>query len=243
MKITILQTGLVPEPLREAFPTYGEMMQIMLKQAGGEFDFRVISVVENEPLPPLDDVEALLITGSSHGVYDPLPWIDPLKTFIRAAYEQHIPMVGICFGHQIMAEALGGHAGKSEKGWGLGRHAYRLENLPEIFGVEAQDVHITASHQDQVLSPPAQAEIIARSDFTPNAGLFYPDGPAISVQPHPEFSDSFSRTLFTKRKGVVFDPDDADQALASLADPSSSALLGELFVRFFRENSSKSIQK
>ncbi|WP_084633955.1 glutamine amidotransferase-related protein [Maritalea myrionectae] len=235
MKITILQTGLVPEPMRDDFDTYGTMMQKMLETAGGDFDYEVVSVVENETLPPIDQVEAILITGSSHGVYDPLPWIAPLKEFIKQAYARHLPMVGICFGHQIMAEALGGHAGKSEKGWGLGRHDYQLVNLPEKLALEASHVSVTASHQDQVLQAPPEAQIIAKSDFTPFAGLYYPNGPAISVQPHPEFDDEFSRTLFTKRKGVVFDPDDADEALVSLQKTSSSALLGRLFVRFFQQ--------
>ncbi|WP_424982254.1 type 1 glutamine amidotransferase [Maritalea sp. S77] len=239
MKITILQTGLVPEPMRDDFPTYGEMMQTMLKRAGGEFEYEIISVVEDEPLPSLNQVEAVLITGSSHGVYDPLPWIAPLKAFIRDAYDHHIPMAGICFGHQIMAEALGGHAGKSEKGWGVGRHTYHLQNAPAHLKATADQVHITASHQDQVLTQPPAAQIIAKSDFTPFAGLYYPEGPAISVQPHPEFDDDFSETLFTKRKHVVFDPADADQALASLKTPSSAAELGKMFAEFFRENVTK----
>ncbi len=216
MKITILQTGLVPEPMRADFDSYGRMMQSMLESAEGDFEYEVVSLVEDEPLPPVDRVEALLITGSSHGVYDPLPWIGPLKTFIQQAYSQHIPMVGICFGHQIMAEALGGHAGKSDKGWGLGRHDYKLGNLPKDLMSETTQISVTASHQDQVLQVPPEAEIIASSDFTPYAGLYYPKGPAISVQAHPEFNDDFSRTLFTKRKNVVFAPDDADRALASL---------------------------
>jgi GMP synthase-like glutamine amidotransferase len=236
MKITILQTGLVPEPMRDDFPSYGEMMQTMLNRAGGAFEYEIISVVENEQLPPLDEIEALLITGSSHGVYDPLPWIGPLKEFIRNAYQRHIPMVGICFGHQIMAEALGGHAGKSDKGWGLGRHAYQLQNLPENLAPKVDQIHITASHQDQVLTQPPAAQVIAKSEFTPFAGLYYPEGPAISVQPHPEFDDDFSQTLFTKRKNVVFDPKDADQALASLSAPSSAAIMGAMFVRFYQEN-------
>lgn len=235
MKITILQTGLVPEPMRDDFDSYGRMMQTMLESADGDFDYEVVSLVENEPLPPIAQVEALLITGSSHGVYDPLPWIAPLKDFIKQAYARHLPMVGICFGHQIMAEALGGHAGKSDKGWGLGRHDYQLINLPEYLAMPTEKISVTASHQDQVLKVPPEAEIIAKSDFTPYAGLYYPNGPAISVQPHPEFDDAFSRTLFTKRKGVVFNPDAADEALASMAKMSSSAVLGRIFVRFFQE--------
>ncbi|TDQ64256.1 GMP synthase-like glutamine amidotransferase [Maritalea mobilis] len=235
MKITILQTGIVPEPLRDEFPTYGEMMQTMLSKAGGDFDYQVISIVEDEPLPSIDDVEALLITGSSHGVYDPLPWIEPLKAFIRDAYARHIPMVGICFGHQIMAEALGGHVAKSDKGWGVGRQHYHVQNLPAELSLPDDEIYVTASHQDQVLEAPTSATVFAQSSFTPNAGLYYPEGPAISVQPHPEFEDDFSTTLFTKRKGVVFAPDDVDFALASMEKPSSSADLGALFVKFFRQ--------
>lgn len=233
MKITILQVGLVPDPLRQDFPSFAEMMQTMLNKAGGNFDYQVISIVDDDPLPPINSVEALLITGSAHGIYDPLPWIKPLKAFIRDGYARHTPMVGICFGHQIMAEALGGRVAKSDKGWGIGRQHYCIENLPAELSVLDDDIYVTASHQDQVLAPPQDAIIFARSGFTPNAGLYYPKGPAISVQPHPEFEDDFAMTLFESRKGTVFSPDAVNAAIASMERPSSSASLARFIVKFF----------
>ena len=110
--------------------------------------------------------------------------------FIRAAKASK--MVGVCFGHQIMAEALGGHVVKSDKGWGAGLHHYRIVHA-EPWMDDARTVAVPASHQDQVVVQPPNTEIVAASDFTPYAALAWTDRPAISFQFHPEFSPDSPR--------------------------------------------------
>jgi GMP synthase-like glutamine amidotransferase len=111
--------------------------------------------------------------------------MDPLRDYIRKAYAAKTPMIGICFGHQIMADALGGDVRKSEKGWGLGRHVYDLKSRPAMLGGNLPQFAIACSHQDQVIEPPPEAETFLVSDFTPHAGLVYRNGAAMSLQPHP----------------------------------------------------------
>ena len=125
---------------------------------------------------------AYLVTGSPAGVYDPLPWIEPLQDFIRGV--SHAKMVGVCFGHQVMAEALGGHVIKSPKGWGTGLQRYDIVHAEPWLDGE-REVAIPASHQDQVVRQPPNTEVVARSDFTPFAALAWTDRPAISFQFHP----------------------------------------------------------
>src|SRR3954447_3592423 len=120
MKVGILQTGRPPGNLADKFGDYPTMFSQML---GPGFDIEIFDV-QAGMVPQAADHEAYLITGSPAGVYDPLPWIEPLQQFIRSAKESKI--VGICFGHQVMAEALGGHVEKSEKGWGAGLHQYAI---------------------------------------------------------------------------------------------------------------------
>ena len=104
-----------------------------------------------------------LITGSKHAAYGPEPWIPALKRLIQAIVAADLPLAGICFGHQIIAEALGGRVVKSDKGWGLGLDTYDLD--PELAPEQLQQVTLNIFHQDQVIEPPAGARIYARSEF------------------------------------------------------------------------------
>src|SRR5258708_30563677 len=96
------------------------MFEHMIGAADATVTFNTVSIAAGEPLPDIERLEAVLITGSSAGVYDGFEWIAPLEAFVRTAHRSKVPMVGVCFGHQFIAQALGGTACKSEKGWGLG---------------------------------------------------------------------------------------------------------------------------
>jgi GMP synthase-like glutamine amidotransferase len=234
MKLSIILTGDVPAPLRAQFGPYAAMFQNMFETAGGNVDFEVIRAFDGDVLPDPAQLQAILITGSAAGVYDDLPWLEPLRQFIRGAYAARTPMLGICFGHQIMADALGGDVRKSEKGWGLGRHTYRVVDRPGFMADAPETLSIACSHQDQVIVPPPEAEVILASDFTPNAGLTYRSGRALSFQPHPEFADDYTLALAEMRRGLV--PEAVvDAASESLARPSDSALVGGYIARFFAQ--------
>lgn len=223
MKIAILETGTPPGVLADEFGDYPAMFADML---GDGFEVESLNVQNGElPSDPADH-QAYLITGSPAGVYEPLEWIAPLQDFIRSAKTSK--MVGVCFGHQVMAEALGGRVEKSEKGWGAGLHHYTvLRSEPWID--TAGTVAVPASHQDQVVVQPPHTEVVAASDFTPFAALAWTDRPAISFQFHPEFSPAFARALIEKRYDVVPDP---DAALASLDGPNDNARVAGWIRRF-----------
>ena len=232
MKLTLIQPTDVPEPLRQRFGPYDAMFKRMFEREG--FAFETVRLADGAPLPDPTALDAVLITGSSAGVYDNhLSWMEPLRQFIRAAYAAKTPMVGICFGHQIMADALGGDVRKSEKGWGLGRHVYVVTQRPPSIGGDLPEFAISCSHQDQVIVPPDEAEIFMASDFTPNAGLVYRNGAAISLQPHPEFSDDYTVALAEMRRGRA--PDALiDTAVASVSRRSDSAEMAGYLGAFLR---------
>lgn len=234
MRLTIIQTGLVPAPLQHRFIAYPRMFERMFDQTGLTFSYEVVNVLGAEALPDPAALEGIVITGSPAGVYEDHAWLPPLRDFIRGAYAARTPMLGICFGHQIMADALGGDVRKSEKGWGLGRHSYRVRQRPRFMADAPDTLTVACSHQDQVLVPPAEAEVILGSDFAPNAGLLYRSGRALSFQPHPEFEDDYAQALVEFRRGKA---DDAvvDAAVASFSSPSDSALLGQYIARFMRQ--------
>jgi GMP synthase-like glutamine amidotransferase len=232
MKLTLIQPTDVPDALRARFGPYHGMFERMF--AGEGFDFEVVQLSEGQPLPDPAGLEATLIMGSAAGVYDThYPWMDPLRDYIRAAYAARTPMVGICFGHQIVADALGGDVRKSEKGWGLGRHVYEVTSRPAAIGGDLPEFAIACSHQDQVIVPPAEAEVFLSSAFTPNAGLVYRNGRAMSLQPHPEFEDDYTVALAEMRRGKV--PDTLiDEAVASVSRPSDSGEMARYLGAFLR---------
>ena len=224
MKLAILETGRPPGSLAEEFGDYPAMFQQML---GIGFEVQSFDVTSGQ-LPDPSAHHAYLITGSPAGVYDALPWIEPLQQFIQAC--KSTKMVGICFGHQVMAEALGGHVEKSDKGWGAGLHRYRLVRSEPWIDTRGT-IAIPASHQDQVVIPPPNAKVVAASDFTPFAALAWTDRPAISFQFHPEFSPGFAKALIEKRFDVVPNP---DAAIASLDAPNDNARVAGWIRRFLK---------
>ncbi|WP_300296346.1 type 1 glutamine amidotransferase [Ferrovibrio sp.] len=190
MKIGIIECGPVPAALRNTYISYPAMFSAQLAPLLPLATFETVSVVHGEALPGPEARDAWLLTGSRHGVYDDLPWIEPLKTFIRAVAAQRRPMVGVCFGHQIIAEALGGRVQKAEIGWRVG-----LETYATRFNGAAQSVAMPAFHQDQIVVQPPGTEIVAQSDACPYAGLSYTDAPILSVQFHPEFNRPYLADL------------------------------------------------
>ena len=233
MQLTFIQTGDVPAPLRARFGPYRTMFERMFDATGMGFTYKTIAVSEGEACPDPSTLEAIVITGSPAGVYDNLPWLSPLRAFIRSAYAARTPMLGVCFGHQIMADALGGDVRKSEKGWGLGRHSYEVRKLPSFMRGAPEALSIACSHQDQVIVPPAEADVILASEFTPNAGLFYRNGRALSFQPHPEFADDYTIALTELRRGKIAD-EVVDKALASIAKPSNSSDVAHYIGQFLK---------
>ncbi|MBE7220425.1 MAG: type 1 glutamine amidotransferase [Caulobacteraceae bacterium] len=220
--IGILETGTPPQDLAARHGCYDAMVRDLL---GADVPTRSYDVQAGDLPQRPEDHPAYVITGSSAGVYDPLPWIAPLKRFIREAHGR-AKLVGICFGHQVMAEALGGRVEKSGKGWGLGLHGYDIVAPAAFLGAEAPArIAVAASHQDQVVEAPPGATVLAASAFTPYAALLYPGGSAISMQFHPEFTRDYAAALVELRRERL-PAGMADRALASLDGASDAARVG-----------------
>lgn len=230
MKIGLLETGNPPGDLAETHGSYSAMFEALL---GPEHTYRVYDVQKGElPADPAEN-DAYVITGSAAGVYDPLPWIEPLKAFLRQAKGEQ-PMVGVCFGHQVMAEAFGGKAEKSDKGWGVGLQAYEVSDRAPWMD-DVRHVAVPGSHQDQVTALPPGARVLAGSAFTPYGILAYDDARAISMQFHPEFSPAYATALIEARRGTRFTDEQADAAIASLGADNDQTRMAEWIVGFLKQ--------
>lgn len=232
MKVTIIETGLPPTELQAAWPRYPEMFKRLLQPASSDLTFETTSPAIGDELPDPKNLNAILITGSASGVYDTEPWMEPLFEFIRRAATARVPQFGICFGHQAMAQALGGKAEKSEKGWAIGRNTYTAINRTEWMGNIPSTFSLAASHQDQVTKAPPHTAIIATSEFCELAGLTYNEVPAASLQPHPEFSAEYGSALHETRRDRIGSAH-VERALHSFKDPLDSRIIGDAMARFF----------
>ena len=194
MKIGILETGLINEKLSDKFDPYPVMFASLLDRTGQDFEYQAYSPVRGEIPGSIHDCDGWLITGSRHGAYEKLDWMLALEGFIRELHSAAVPLVGICFGHQIIAQALGGEVVKSDSGWGIGLQTYEINKPLGWMAEVPEQVRIYSFHQDQVSVLPVGASVFSSSEFCPYAGLSYGDS-IISVQAHPEFEEEYILAL------------------------------------------------
>ncbi len=229
LKIGVLETGLPPEELAPDFGSYPSMVENWLKPLSAKYDtkFTFYPVLSGDI--PQDGAQAdiWVITGSKFGVYEDHAWIAPLENLIRDAKAKNALMIGICFGHQLIAQALGGVVRKSGKGWGVGPHIYDTSAWPAALGDTPASLNLQAYHQDQVEVLPEGAQTIASSDFCEHAALWYP-GFAITVQGHPEFSKDYASALIESRRGTVLSEKDADQGQDYMSRDITAPALAEM---------------
>lgn len=232
ISIGILVTGEPPEQLREQHPGYQHMTEALLRGEDESLEFRNYDVRVGEfPADP-DQHDAFLITGSRHGAYEDLPWIRQLAGYVRELAGRRKPLVGICFGHQLIARALGGEVEKAAQGWGVGIHQARLLAAAPWIDRANGEFSLVVSHQDQVVRLPEGAELLAGSAFCPVAMYRIADH-VFAMQAHPEFSPAYSRDLMQVRRALIGD-ERIDAGIESLQQSPDSARVARWIVAFVR---------
>lgn len=225
MKLAVLDLSHYPPDLMAGKPKFGQVLRDWLARGLPDAALQVIDIYEGEPMPEIGAFDGFVLSGAAEGVYDDTPWMAPLRDLIRAVRDARKPMLGICFGHQIMADTLGGRAEK------VGPPVVGVRR----FVVDGVRVPAHVWHQDQVTEKPPGAQVIAQSDYCPFAGLEY-DFPALSVQFHPEYSADYMGTFLRNSRGAYLTEEQTDAVLAELA---SGAVAADLFADragdFFRK--------
>lgn len=198
----LLETDTLYDDLLQDFSSYGTMFTRYFDSLGVHLNYRFYQVQQGELPQDLHECDAYLITGSKAGVYDDLPWIPPLQNWVKDAYAARRKLIGICFGHQLLAHTLGGHAARSPKGWGIGVHTTRVEHYPVWLNENLSHLRLIYSHRDQVEQLPPQARRLAGSDFCENAA-FYIGQQVMAFQGHPEFTAEYTRRLLPRRESCI----------------------------------------
>ncbi len=202
-----------------------------LDESGGDFEYALYHVALGEfPAAP-DECEAYIITGSPDGAYDKLEWIADLSQFIRDCYAADVKMVGICFGHQILAQALGGKVEKSEKGWGFGEKSFTISHKPEWMDGTPDECRLYFAHQDQVLELPPNAELLGGNDFSPIA-LYTIENKVLGMQGHPEFVPSIMEDIRVQLEGNM-DEEMYETAVSSLKNANPDRAIAGQWIRNF----------
>ena len=228
IKIAIFELGSVPDEVKDKYPGYSKMIQNWLSPFMPEVVFTRVLVVDGEAIPDVENFDGFIYSGSKYGVYDDIVWIHPLEEFIRNTALLNKPQFGICFGHQIIAQALGGKAVKSDRGWGCGMYEYEMR----LDGESKKTLSVLTLHQDQVIEIPVDAKIVGGTEFCPMGAVRYAQA-ALTVQFHPEFSNEYMHDLLDLRGGVVIPIEIADAAKNTLNKKQSSAVVAAWAADFF----------
>lgn len=230
MKIGILKTDAVRS---EWVPDYGEYPDMFIALLGAldeSLKFSVYDVEQDQYPADIDEVDAYIITGSKSSVYEEKTWIADLMSFVRELHSRHKKIVGICFGHQLVAQALGGRVEKSSKGWGVGLHTHRFEQQAEWHDGQSAEFDILVSHQDQVITNAEGATVLAGSEFCENAVCQIGDH-ILTFQGHPEFVPAYSREIMEYRRELIGE-EVYQQGLASLQQAPESERIARWILNF-----------
>lgn len=233
MKLGILRTDTVRPEWSARFGEYPDMFMRLLGALDPSLEFRVYHVERGEYPEDIDEVDAYLITGSKFSVYDDEPWIQRLAGFVRELHARRKKVIGICFGHQMIAHALGGETRKSREGWGVGLHRHRFHRPPSWFDGGDAEFRILVSHQDQVERVAPGTEVLAGSDFCENAVCQIGDH-ILTFQGHPEFVSGYAREIMQFRREVIGE-ETYQTGMASLAEQPEAERIGRWMLAFLRE--------
>lgn len=227
IRVGILEAGRPPDALVPAHGSYPGMVERFL---GPGYDYRRFDVARLHYPESADVCDAYVITGSAADAFGEAEWIIALKAFLRQVRGK-AALVGLCFGHQIMAEAFGGRVARAELGWGIGLHSYAVAER-RLWMDDVEALSLMASHRDQVVAKPPRAIVVARSFFCPMAVLDYAEDRAISIQPHPEFERDFAAALV--RRGT-HEEERKEIALETIAQPNDNAAMARWVRRFLND--------
>ncbi len=220
---------LTPE-VRKQYGDYPTMFADLFSLVTNEINWSVFDATQLQLPSRIKACDVYLITGSRYGVQDKEPWMLSLISFVQTLWQKQIKTLGICFGHQIMAHAMGGQVNRAPTGWGLGVAETFVTDQRQWMRPRQNKFNIYVSHQDQVLTLPPQGYCLAHSSHCPNAIIQYEHN-FLSFQGHPEFNKNYANFLIKKRR-ELFSPPTYNRFIHSLVQEVDTKLLANWMIHF-----------
>ena len=203
MKLCVLDNDVLDPEVAPIYSSYGAMFVRLLREAGAnDWSFDLFNTMQGHYPASFDDYDAVLLTGSRADAFSQAPWVLELRRHVEQLLKTKKKLVGVCFGHQLIALCMGAQVGRAPQGWGTGRMSYQW-HAPDMAQSQGRsEISLLASHQDQVFELPEGATLLASSEFCPVAA-FAVGKEVFCVQPHPEFVEDYSAYLLNKRRGQL----------------------------------------
>jgi GMP synthase (glutamine-hydrolysing) len=235
MRIGLLVCDHVRPELRGISGDYEDMFR-RLFAGHDDVDIVAYDVVAGAMPSEPEECDAWLTTGSRYSVNDDETWIRALEGFVRRVAAAEVPFIGICFGHQLLAKALGGSVVRSGHGWGVG---VKEVAVPPELGL-GDTYRVLTSHQDQVETIPLGAEILGWNEHCP-VSMFRVGSGMLGIQGHPEFDTAYSRALMELRRGKAIPEPVVEEGLASLDQAPDSGRLAEWIIGTIKSDTGRSV--
>ncbi len=230
MRAAILQCDDILEKFQPCFGHYPKMIKHMFDRVSPSISFDTYDCQRGQFPDDINEHDFFLTTGSRASVYEDFEWIHQLISFVQQLDKQKKKLIGICFGHQLIAQACGGKVERSKNGWGIGVAKNRVIANPAWMVEKPTEINILTSHQDQIIELPNDTLVISESDFCPffivQWGKHF-----LTIQGHPEWNSDYSRALINDRKAII-PTDRINSGLKSLATKPDNALFVSWIMQF-----------
>lgn len=237
MRIGILQCDNVRSTLSESYGEYPDMIKSAFEAVDDTFTFTSYPTYLGVLPDEINDCDAYIITGSRHSVFDhdKVLWINPLRDFVVKLNKAKIKLLGICFGHQLIADAMGGKVERADCGWQIGVHRAEISHNAPFMEPKTGAFYVPMMCEDQVQSLGDTAEVLASSPNCEYAMIQY-ESHILTTQGHPEFSQAFAKALINLRQ----DEFPSKRLAAGLTSFSENEIDSELlftwFANFLKQN-------
>lgn len=231
----ILKCDDVRDEYIQRYGGYPEMIEAMFAAIGANIDFDTFDCRQEQFPPKIARYDFFIITGSKHSVYENSSWIQATIELIKRIEAARIKLIGICFGHQLIAQAHGIAVEKSDKGWGLGLATNRMLSREPWMQNAPGELHLIVSHQDQITAIDSDAKLLASSAFCPFFFVQWSNH-CLSIQGHPEWLNDYARERIRDRRELL-STEQVEKALASLDKEPDNALVARWMLDFIAAES------
>lgn len=232
MKIGLLVCDQVQPQLQREFGDYPQMFKSLLRRVDNSVALEIFNPVQAQFPADINQCDVYMTTGSKWGVNDDLDWIKPLLEFIRQLYRANKGLAGVCFGHQLIAKALGGSVETSDKGWGIGIASSNiLRQQPWMLPAQTT-LDLVVSHREQITRLPQDCQVLASNEFCPFS-MIQVSNHFLGIQGHPEFCRPYSLALINSRRDKI-PAETVAQGITSLQHHPDSLLATKWILNFLR---------